>query len=73
MSENEPCEYEIDERPILCSHCQNTRFHKGSAMLNTTTMTFLGLDWINRSAITLMCDKCGFIHWFAKPPDARKT
>ncbi len=72
MSKKEPREYELDEQPIVCSHCQNSRFRKGSALLNTSTMTLLGLDWANRSAITLMCDNCGLIQWFAKPPVARQ-
>lgn len=42
-------------------------------MLNTSTMTLLGLDWANRSAITLMCDRCGLVHWFAKPPEMRRA
>lgn len=68
MSKNEPCEYRINDQPIQCSHCGKATFRKGSAMLNTAGMTFLGLDWANRTATTLMCDNCGLIHWFAKTP-----
>jgi len=63
MSKNEPCEYRINDELIKCSHCRKVRFLKGSAMLNTAGMTFLGLDWANRTATTLMCDNCGLIHW----------
>jgi hypothetical protein len=42
-------------------------------MLNTAGMTLLGLDWANRTAATLMCDQCGLIHWFGKPPIASKA
>ena len=73
MSEKEPREYELDGHPIVCSHCQKSRFLKGAALLNTSTMTFLGLDWANRSAITLMCSRCGLIQWFAEPPVAKET
>ena len=73
MSKNEPCEYEIDSEPFECSHCKHTKFLKGSAMLNTAGMTLMGLDWANRTAVTLMCDHCGLIHWFGKPLIARKT
>ena len=68
MSENKPCEYEIDNGLIKCNHCKGTGFLRGSAMLNTAGMTFLGLDWANRTATTLMCDNCGLIHWFGKEP-----
>ncbi|MHC4510624.1 MAG: DNA-binding protein [Planctomycetota bacterium] len=72
MPENKVCEYTIGDELIQCNHCKHTRFLKGSAMLNTAGMTFLGLDWANRTATTLMCDHCGLIHWFGKPP-ASKT
>jgi predicted nucleic-acid-binding Zn-ribbon protein len=68
MSENVSCEYKIDDELIECNHCRNTMFIKGEAMLNTSKMTFLGLDWLNRTAVTLMCDKCGLIQWFGKAP-----
>jgi hypothetical protein len=68
MANKEPCEYEIDDQPIQCDHCKHTKFLKGSAMLNTAGMTLLGLDWANRTATTLMCDHCGLIHWFGRPP-----
>lgn len=32
--------------------------------LNTKTASLFNLDWINPSATCLVCDKCGFIHWF---------
>lgn len=51
---------------IICTHCKNNHFHKGNAMLNTRGLTFFGLDWLNESATTLICSRCGYIHWFAK-------
>ena len=71
MSKNKPCEYEINGEPFECTHCRYTQFLKGEAMLNTAGMTLLGLDWANRTAVTLMCDQCGLIHWFGKPPIAK--
>ncbi|MFC1637135.1 hypothetical protein ACFL5Z_20125 [Planctomycetota bacterium] len=71
MSRNEPNEYEIEGESFVCTHCKHTKFLKGSALLNTAGMTLLGLDWANRAAITLMCDHCGLIHWFGKPPNQK--
>jgi predicted nucleic-acid-binding Zn-ribbon protein len=73
MSKKGPCEYEIDGEAFECTHCKNTKFIQGSAMLNTAGMTLLGLDWANRTAETLMCNHCGLIHWFGKPLITRKT
>lgn len=73
MSDKTADEYKIDDDFITCNHCKNTYFIKGSAMLNTAGMTFFGLDWANRTAITLMCDNCGLIHWFGKAPNPVTT
>jgi predicted nucleic-acid-binding Zn-ribbon protein len=54
------------EVEILCNHCKYDRFHKGSALLNTRGLTFFDLDWLNESATTLVCHRCGFIHWFGR-------
>jgi len=51
---------------IVCQHCQHDHFEKGEALLNTRGLTFFDLDWLNGSAITLACTRCGFIHWFAR-------
>jgi hypothetical protein len=32
-------------------------------------MTFLNLDWANRSAATLTCTACGRIEWFLADPE----
>jgi hypothetical protein len=50
--------------PIVCPHCHHDHFHQGKALLNTRGLTFFDLEWLNDSAITLMCVKCGHIQWF---------
>jgi len=51
---------------IVCSHCGHDHFHRSKRLLNTRGLTFLDLDWLNESATTLMCTKCGQILWFGK-------
>jgi len=68
-SANDPCSYILKNRIIVCSHCENNVFHKGSALLNTSGMTFLGLDWANKEATVLSCQSCGQIQWFAIEPE----
>ena len=63
-----PGEYEVGDKKIACPHCGYTEFAKGSAQLNTIGLTFVGLDWANKSASTLACTNCGFIQWFIKGP-----
>ncbi len=53
---------------VVCPQCGADNFEQGTAQLNTSGMTFLNLDWANRSATTLACTHCGRIQWFLKPP-----
>ena len=52
---------------MRCPHCGGDNFDTGNALLNTTGLTLLGLDWANRSAYPLICTACAHINWFQKP------
>ncbi|WP_088104182.1 hypothetical protein [Halalkalibacter urbisdiaboli] len=56
--------YKSNEIQITCVHCKNKTFQLGKALLNTRGLTFFDLDWLNESAHTLLCVRCGYIHWF---------
>ena len=62
-----PGQYATEGKEIRCAHCGKNEFAEGSAQLNTAGMTFMNLDWANKSATTLACTKCGLIQWFLKP------
>ena len=53
-------------RVLRCRHCQGDRFRRGTAQLNTAGLTFLGLDWANRTATIYACETCGLIEWVAE-------
>jgi hypothetical protein len=61
-------EVEVLGRKLVCSICENPIFREHSTLLNTPGLTFLGLDWANRSATTYICSRCGYIFWFLPPP-----
>jgi predicted nucleic-acid-binding Zn-ribbon protein len=61
--------YKLQGQAIICPHCKNNEFDEGSALLNTAGMTFLSLDWANRSAYILACKRCGHIQWFMQQPE----
>ncbi|MCP4155428.1 MAG: hypothetical protein GY757_47330 [bacterium] len=61
-------QYTADDKKILCPHCKGNEFAEDSALLITTGMTFLNLNWTNESATTLACTCCGRIQWFIKKP-----
>ncbi|MBM4174862.1 MAG: DNA-binding protein [Ignavibacteria bacterium] len=64
-----PNGYSISGKHVTCSHCGGEQFQKKDILLNTPGLTFLGLDWANRTAITLICSSCRKIEWFAKEPE----
>lgn len=56
--------YVVAGKQLVCPHCGNIRFEQGEAQLNTQGLTFLRLDWANRSATIFECTNCGRIEWF---------
>ena len=61
--------YQILGRSIVCTQCGYNQFDQATALLNTPGLTFLGLDWANRTATVLACKQCGHIAWFLRAPD----
>jgi hypothetical protein len=61
--------YTVAGKAVACAHCGGDRFVEGRAQLNTAGLTFMNLDWANRSAATLTCTACGRIEWFLADPE----
>lgn len=63
---NEPLirRYEVVGKPVHCSHCGGYEFAEREAMLNTSGMTLMDLDWLNPSATALICEYCGHVEMF---------
>jgi predicted nucleic-acid-binding Zn-ribbon protein len=61
--------YQLQGKIITCPHCKAHEFDEGSALLNTAGMTFISLDWANRSATVLACKSCGQVQWFLQKPE----
>jgi predicted RNA-binding Zn-ribbon protein involved in translation (DUF1610 family) len=59
--------YSIAGRPLVCSHCGEQEFNQGKAQLNTSMMTLLDLDWLDRVARIYSCTHCGKVEWFVEP------
>jgi hypothetical protein len=64
-----PGEFLAGGKKVVCLHCGSAEFAEGIAKLNTTVMTFVGLDWADKSATTLACTACGQVQWFLKRPE----
>jgi hypothetical protein len=60
----EAAQVEIAGRELHCTICLHPRFRERKAQLNTAAASFFDLDWANPSATCLVCENCGYIHWF---------
>lgn len=49
---------------VTCSHCAGQHFERDSRQINSAGLTFLGLDWANKSATVYVCKNCGHVEWF---------
>ncbi len=60
---------EVKERIIKghkleCPVCKNDTFWERRTLMNTPGMTFMKLDWANKTAQNYICDDCGHVYWF---------
>ena len=63
FDKQQPEPYKVaDGLELQCLICNCELFWYRQTQLNTATA--IELDWFNRSAICLVCDRCGYIHWF---------
>ena len=68
-SEWQPAKFKIEGKNVVCPHCENDMFAEGSALLNTSGMSLIGLDWAISSATILSCTSCSRIEWFHDRPE----
>src|SRR5688572_15419750 len=55
---------------LRCHVCEGDTFYKREGLLNTTWASFFKLDPLNESAHCVVCEACGYAHWFATRPGA---
>ncbi|MGO4543161.1 hypothetical protein, partial [Paenibacillus sp. 2TAB19] len=55
---------------LRCPCCQNDAFNKDYRQLNSRGATFFGVDWANKNATILVCQRCTYISWFMNEPKA---
>jgi hypothetical protein len=56
------------ERELRCHVCDGNMFYKREGLINTTWATLFKLDPLNESAHCVVCETCGYAHWFATRP-----
>jgi predicted nucleic-acid-binding Zn-ribbon protein len=60
-------EVRVAGRQLLCLVCAGAEFSYREIKLNTSGMSFMNLDWANKSATGVICGRCGYVHTFAQP------
>lgn len=64
FTRHEAQEIQILGNMLRCEICHHGRFYSREGKIQTTAMTFFDLDWANASATCLVCERCGYVHWF---------
>src|ERR1044072_842671 len=65
VSTIEAREGSIAGHQLRCQVCDFTRFYRREARLSTGASAF-GQDWTNSKAECMVCEQCGFVHWFVR-------
>jgi hypothetical protein len=52
---------------MSCHVCGGLLFARREVKMTTTSMTFLELDWLNKSGDGVVGLRCGFVHTFMAP------
>lgn len=60
--------FKIIDKKIECLNCGHDKFEMRDILLNTPGLTFLGIDWANRTASALICTNCSRIEWYLNKP-----
>ena len=54
----------IRSKTLVCPVCGNRFFTERAAQLNTAGMSFLDLDFLNKTAQCYVCSECTHFIWF---------
>ncbi|WNC13758.1 hypothetical protein [Brevibacillus brevis] len=60
--------YIAGDTTVTCPCCKHFLFDKDYRQLNSRGATFFGLDWANKEATILICQRCSYILWFMDEP-----
>jgi hypothetical protein len=57
-----PARYQAGGVQVGCTHCKEALFREREVYLRM-------VGWMSNSSTALVCEQCGLIQWFAKPPE----
>lgn len=56
--------HKIGGNILECPICGHSEFWTRKTLMNTPGLTFLNLEWANKSATNFVCNSCGHVLWF---------
>ena len=57
-------------RTLRCEVCHHTKFWRQTANLHGAVSAFFDVEWLTgRKATCIICERCGYIHWFMPVPE----
>jgi len=68
-----PSVWKANGHPVKCPTCGCSQLVESKAQLNTAALSFLDLDFLNKTATLLICTDCSHIQWFGDKTKLRAT
>lgn len=59
-------EYEVRGDKLVGPVCSHERFWTTTSLLSSRWRTLFNLDWADRGATNVVCERCGHILWFSR-------
>jgi len=63
----QPESVQVDGHSLRCLMCAHESFHRRKTHFGTALLSGLNPIWSESQGTCLICDHCGFIHWFLQP------
>jgi hypothetical protein len=63
----QPEQVQMDGHSFRCLMCSHESFHRRKTHFDTALLTGLNPTWSDSPCYCLICDHCGYIHWFLQP------
>jgi hypothetical protein len=61
---SDPVRVDLLGRTLKCLVCGAEKFHKRRSHLDTSLSAGMKPEWHESPATCLVCDECGYLHWF---------
>ncbi len=63
----QPEQVQVDGHILRCLMCSHESFHRRKTHFDTALLSGLNPIWSDSHGFCLICDHCGYIHWFLQP------